>query len=219
MVIYTISDDSSPAKTLRLSKFLGRRLRGQPIMLPTRDGLNRLLDDAHRAEAVWNEERDERISLTAEKQYLDGEVNGLYVSLGTYALLCVQRDRDDPDYRAAFPEIPSEVVRPVATQGQSDAIAATLAELPRSGKFVSIVAQMNDTQAGLDALNTIRAACDAALVRERAARIEFERCVELVRLAHNAVYPVLLQHFPTKKSMIRSYYYSATYERDADEKR
>ena len=187
-------------------------------MAPTRDGLNRLLEDAQRAEAVWIEERNERISLTAERQYLDGELNGLYVTLGVYALLCVDRDKDDPDYRAAFPEVPSDVIRPVATQGQSDAVAATLAELPRSGTFVSIVAQMNDTQAGLDALNAVRVTCDAALVRERAARIDFERCAELVRLAHNAVYPVLLQHFPNKKAMIRSFYYSPSYESDADEK-
>ena len=218
MAEYTLPDDTNPPKTLRYATFLGRRLRGQPIMLPTRDGLNRLLDDAQRADAVWTEERNERISLTAEKQYLDGELGNLYVTLGTHALLCVGRDKNDPDYHAVFPEAPSEVMRPVASQGQSDAVAATLAELPRSGRFVSIVAHMNDTQAGLDALNAVRGACDAALVRERAARIEFERRAELVRLAYNAVYPVLLQHFPTKKAMIRSFYYAQSYERDADEK-
>lgn len=217
MAEYTLADDTTPPKTLRHTTFLARRLRGQPIMASTRDTLNMLLDDARKAEASWIEERDERISLTAERQYLDGELGDLYVTLGAHALLCVGRDRDDPDYRAAFPEAPSEVVRPMATQGQSDAVAATLAELPRSGRFVSIVAQMNDTQAGLDALNAVRAARDAALVRERAARIEFERRAELVRLAHNGVYPVLLQHFPTKKAMIRSFYYAQSYERDGDE--
>lgn len=88
---------------------------------------------------------------------------------------------------------------------------------PRSGRFVSIIAHMNNTQAGLDAVNIVRAASDAALVRERAARIEFERNAELLRLAHNAVYPVLLQRFPTKKAMIRSFYYSPSYERDGGE--
>ena len=92
-----------------------------------------------------------------------------------------------------------------------------LEEPHRSGRFVSIIAHMNNTQDGLDAVNHVRATSDAALVRERAARIEFERNAELLRLAHNAVYPVLLQRFPTKKAMIRSFYYSPSYERDGGE--
>ena len=95
-------------------------------MAPTRDGLNRLLDDAQRADAAWTEERSERISLTAEKQYLDGEPGGLYVTLSAHAILCVDRAKNDPDYRAAFPIAPSEVMRPIASQGQPGAVAAQM---------------------------------------------------------------------------------------------
>ena len=57
-----------------------------------------------------------------------------------------------------------------------------------------------------------------AVVRgERAARIQLERDAELLRLAHNAVYPGLLQHFPNRKGMIRSFYCSPSYERDGGE--
>ncbi|MCK6524465.1 hypothetical protein L6R49_23920 [Myxococcota bacterium] len=156
-------------------------------------------------ESLLQDLRDELVALTAEVNYLDGQVDAAVADLSRRLLVHVSGDRGSPTYLAVFPTAPSAAVKNVATDSQSEYVHAAIRAVSADPSLVSIdIGALTSAQAALEDGLARRATRRAEL---RVARAKRDATLSAAILCHNQAALRLQLLYPGEKALVKSFFY------------
>ena len=204
-----LASTHSAALTLNAMRFLIIRLKSRPVTRDLAEGLQAQRARLGAAQEAYEEAREVRQAATAEIVWLDKVVDKAVMSIARRALEHVDGNRSAPVFKRLFPKAPSEQMKPVGGESQSQTVSAILSVVSSHAvdyEFVSDLADsLSEHQGALEATETRRS---DLYVAEGRARTERNIILDATQRTYNNTFHQLMMVFPDDPSLVESYFKS-----------
>ncbi|MCK6524448.1 hypothetical protein L6R49_23835 [Myxococcota bacterium] len=200
-----LSDAAFYSELRRSARVLTLRLAGRPEAEEIRAEMSASLAAVTADEDHLQGLRDEVVALTAESRYLDGNVDAATMDVSRQILVITSGDRKSPLYLAVFPSAPSEALRPMGSDKQSEYVHAVIRAVAAQPELSGVdVTRLVAAQAALEDGLARRATKRAEL---RVARAKRDASLAAAILVHNQAALRLQLLYPGEKALVRSFFY------------
>jgi len=194
--------------TLRALRRLDLALPRVPELADHRPGVAARRGALTQARDAWDELVERRMAVTAELEYLDGEIDHLVVSLGQRWFLECDRNRHAPAYRKLFPVSPSTATAGVADEKQARFVTTLVETIHADAAYAALKAEAAALAGLTERLREAQGRRQELYAKEAQARAALDLAADEARRFYNGLYHQFTVALPDQPRLVESLFLS-----------
>lgn len=196
--------------TLRALRRLDLALPRVPELADHRPAVASRREKLVEARDAWEDCVERRMAVTAELEYLDGEIDHLVVGLGQRWFLECDRNRHAPAYRKLFPVAPSTATAGVADEKQTRFVTTLIETIHADAAYAALKAEAAALAGLMERLREAQERRRDLYAKEAQARASLDAAADEARRFYNGLYHQFVVALPDQPRLVESLFLTIT---------